>query len=314
MRRTRSLGLAAAAGIAVLAPALAAPAEASPGPDHPRTVAASTRADLLAAMHGEAKARASYLAFAAQARHEGRRTVAKLFTDTAAVELGDHFTLEAGYVGLAGSNEANLKDAITGEDYETTTMYPGFEADARAQGDTKAAVLFHEIAADEATHRDLFKQALGALGGKGRTPNAPVVDAVTVPAGPTRSEGKTLANLKAAMGGESFASAKYLAYAQHARATGHPELAKLFTTLSNVELKEHFNAEAGLAGLVGNSRDNLATAAGGENYEATTMYPGFAAKAKAAGDRKVASTLKEIAGDEATHRDAFRRARRAIHH
>jgi rubrerythrin len=312
MRRNRSLGLAAVTGLAVLVPALAAPAEAAPLSHRPHGIAASTKANLLDAMHGEAKARASYLAYAAQARREGRRTVAKLFTATAGVELNDHFALEAGYVGLVGSNEANLKDAIAGEDYETTTMYPGFEADAKAQGDTTAAALFHEIAADEATHRDLFKQALGALDGKGKAPAPPAVDAVGVHAGPARSNGKTLANLKAAMGGESFASAKYLAYAKHAQTTGHPELAKLFIALSNVELKEHFNAEAGFAGLVGSSRANLATAATGENYEARTMYPGFAAKAKVLGDGDVASTLTEIAGDEATHRDAFRKARRSI--
>jgi rubrerythrin len=319
MRRTRSLGLVAAAGIVTLAPAaLAGPAQASAqasasAEPRPRPIAVSTRTDLLEAMHGEARARASYLAFSAQARREGNHTVARLFADTAGEELSDHFTLEAGYVRLVGSNEANLTGAVNGEDYEAKTMYPGFEKQARAQGDTRAAELFHEIAADEAAHRDLFQQALRALQGQGRMPDPPSVDVVEVPAGPARSKGKTLENLEAAMGGESFASAKYLAYAAHARKTGEPELAALLTTLSDIELKEHFNAEAELAGLVGSSRDNLAAAASGENDEATKMYPAFAKKAKAAGDQDVARTLLEIAGDEASHRDAFLRARRAIH-
>lgn len=310
-RRTRSLCLVAAVGIITGIPtALAAPAQAST--EHrPRPIAASTRADLLDAMHGEARARASYLAFSAQARRESNRPVAGLFAATAGEELGDHFTLQAGYVGLVGSNEANLSTAIGGEDYETKTMYPGFAKQARAQGDTRAAELFDEIADDEAAHRDLFKQALAALRGTGTMPRPPSVDVVKIPAGPARSKGKTLENLKTAMGGESFASATYLAYAAHAGATGEPELAALFTTLSDVELREHFNAEAALAGLVGSSRDNLATAASGENYEATTMYPTFAKRAKAAGDRDVASTLLEIARDEASHRDAFLRARQA---
>lgn len=288
-------------GVAGLAPAAAA----SPAPG----IAASTKTNLLDAMHGEAFARAKYLAYAAQAGREGRATVASLYRSTAVTERTDHFAQEAGFVGLVGSDAANLRDAISGENYETTTMYPEFERQARAAGDAKAAALFHEIAADEADHRDRFKKALAALRRPGDVPAPPTVTPVSIPAGPASSSGQTLVNLKAAMHGEAFASAKYLAYAAHAKAAGRPALAKLFTGLASVELKEHFAGEAVLAGLVSDTRHNLDDSIAGENWENTSMYPGYARQAAAAGDTTVAKALREIGKEEGKHRNAFAAAK-----
>lgn len=312
--RTVPRSLILAAGLAVLGPvAVASPGYAAPSaaPRAP-SIAAGTRTDLLSAMHGEALARASYLAYAGQATREGRRDVARLFTDTATVEHGDHFTLEAAFVGLAGPDAANLREAIAGESYEITTMYPTFEARARSRGDRAAAAAFHEIAADEVTHRALYRQALAALAGHGRVPSPPSIAPVTVTAGPARSSGATLADLRTAMGGESYASVKYLAYADHARRSGHPDLARLFTRISDVELREHFAQEAILAGLVSRTRANLLTAMNGENREGTRMYPDYARQAAARGDVAVARTLREIAADERAHRDAFARQLRTL--
>jgi rubrerythrin len=313
MRRTVLLAVlpALVPALAILAPtaAAAAPAGAagaSRGPAGP--LAESTRTNLLDAMHGEALARARYLAYAAQARTEGHQQAGALLRRTAGVELNDHFALEAVYVGLSGTDQANLATAIAGESYEATTMYPQFEAEALADGDTVAAALFHEIAADEAAHRDLYSQALAALTGSGQTPAPPTVDPVTVPAGPAHSSGRTLANLQTALRGEAFASASYLAFARTTRQSGHPALARLFEAVSEVELSEHWAGEAGLAGVVADTGTNLATAAAGEDYEAETMYPSYAAQAAAAGDLAVARSLLEIAADEADHRDAFRSA------
>ena len=41
-------------------------------------------------------------------------------------------------LGIPGSDVENLQAAIAGEDYETTTMYPGFAADAARTGDTSS--------------------------------------------------------------------------------------------------------------------------------------------------------------------------------
>jgi rubrerythrin len=301
-----STALAVTGACVLTAPAAAAPACGGKTAHQP---AESTRENLLEAMHGEASARAAYLAYAAQARASGHAVVAALFTRTAGVELNDHFALESDHVGLVGTNAANLADAITGEDYETTTMYPRFAAEARADGDLAAAELFTEIAADEADHRDAYRQAAAALTGAGRVPKPPRVTRVDVPAGPARSQGRTLDNLRTAMRGEAFASATYLAYAKHARATGQPALARLFRTISAVELREHWAAEAVLAGQVSDTVTNLASAASGEDYEATEMYPSYAEQAASAADTSVAADLNEIAADEADHRDAFLAAR-----
>jgi len=48
---------------------------------------------------------------------------------------------------------------------------------------------------------------------------------------------QTQKNLDAAMHGEAFANLKYQAYAEHARKSGHPEIAKLFDESANVEAK-----------------------------------------------------------------------------
>ena len=115
----------------------------------------------------------------------------------------------------------------------------------------------------------------------------------------------TLEDLSTAMHGEAFAHAKYLLFAEHARQEGHPELANLFETTANTEKVEHFAVEAKLAGIVGSDMENLRNAVAEESYEADTMYPTFAAAAEKVGDHEAALHFREIAADEARHRDAF---------
>ncbi|MFH9353821.1 ferritin family protein [Kitasatospora sp. NPDC017646] len=305
-----------AASVALCAGATAAPAAASPaapGTAIP-TLQQQTRTNLTQAVRGEAFANASYTLFAAQAQREGRPAVADLFRKAAAVELGEHFTQEAALSGLVGGNEANLTDAITGEGYESTTMYPTFARQAKAAGDTAAADLFTEIAKDEATHQAAYKAALTALrSGKGAIPAPPAVSPVTVTAGqPKVTSAQTRANLDTAMHGEALAHAKYALYAQHAQQSGNPALARLFTAVSNVELQEHFSGEAALAGTVRTTSRNLATAIAGETYESKTMYPTFARQAKAAGDTAAATLFQHNATDEADHARSFQTARKGL--
>lgn len=118
----------------------------------------------------------------------------------------------------------------------------------------------------------------------------------------------TAENLSTAMHGEAFAYAKYMLYAEHARQNGNNELANLFETSAKTERFEHFAEEARLAGLVGSDADNLKNAMNGESYEVETMYPEFAEKASAAGDKAVAERFEEIRRDEMKHRDAFKTA------
>jgi len=113
-------------------------------------------------------------------------------------------------------------------------------------------------------------------------------------------------DLEDAMKGEAFAYLKYLAFAEQARKDGHPDIAEQFEKTAKVEREEHFAQHAKLAELSRSDAENLADAVKGENYEATTMYSDMAKRAKAAGDRDVAEHFKEVAGDEAKHRDQFK--------
>ena len=83
---------------------------------------------------------------------------------------------------------------------------------------------------------------------------------------------------------------------------------RLFAGTANVELMEHFAAEAVLAGLIGTTRANLSTAITGERYESRVMYPLFARRAMAAGDFAAAILFRHNAADEARHAREFERA------
>ena len=68
----------------------------------------------------------------------------------------DEFKLTGGI----GDTIANLKEAVAGEDYETTTMYPDFAKVAEEEGFTEAATLFKQIAKVEKEHRERYKKLL----------------------------------------------------------------------------------------------------------------------------------------------------------
>jgi rubrerythrin len=136
--------------------AMAAPPEAKP-------LSAQTRANLEAAMHGEAYANLKYLRYADQADAAGKPELAKLFRESANIEANEHFDREAQALKLGGANSANLEDAMAGEHYENVTMYIGFANQAEADGDVKVAAMFRQIAADEGTHYEAYKAALAKL-------------------------------------------------------------------------------------------------------------------------------------------------------
>ena len=118
-----------------------------------------TQENLAAAFAGESQARNKYTYFAAVARKEGYHYIAKIFEETAENEkrhAKDEFVL----LGRLGDTAANLQDALEGETYETTTMYPEFAAQAEADGEAEAAHLFQQIAKVEQHHADRYKTLL----------------------------------------------------------------------------------------------------------------------------------------------------------
>ena len=120
----------------------------------------ATLANLRTAMQGEAFAYAKYMRYADQARRGGNALVAQLFTDTANVELNQHFAELATLAGLVSADtDANLTDAINGERHEADVLYPDYARRADQAGNPQAASLFREIAGDEKTHQQAFETA-----------------------------------------------------------------------------------------------------------------------------------------------------------
>jgi rubrerythrin len=118
-----------------------------------------TKENLMAAFAGESQARNKYTYFAKAAKKEGYHYIAKIFKETAVNEerhAKDEFNLLNGI----GDTTANLKEAINGENYETTEMYPQFAREAEEEGNKEAARLFTQIAKVEAHHRDRYKKLL----------------------------------------------------------------------------------------------------------------------------------------------------------
>ena len=118
-----------------------------------------TDENLKTAFSGESQARNKYTYFAQVARKEGYHYIAKIFEETAENEkrhAKDEFVL----LGGLGNTAANLKEAMEGENYETTEMYPAFAKEAEAEGNQEAAILFCQIAKVEAHHRDRYQKLL----------------------------------------------------------------------------------------------------------------------------------------------------------
>lgn len=128
-----------------------------------KPLSAQTRANLEAAMHGEAFANLKYLRYAEQAEAASKPELAALFRQSANVEANEHFDREAEALRLGGENSANLEDAMAGEHYENVTMYVNFAKQAEADGDTKVAAMFRQIAEDEGTHYAAYQEALAKL-------------------------------------------------------------------------------------------------------------------------------------------------------
>lgn len=122
-----------------------------------------TKQNLDTAMHGEAYANLKYRTYAEMARESGRPELATLFEMTANVEADEHFAREADALKLAKTNDANLLDAMAGEQYENTNMYKEFAKQAREDGDVAAAELFEEIAVDEGDHYKAYTAMKGIL-------------------------------------------------------------------------------------------------------------------------------------------------------
>jgi rubrerythrin len=117
---------------------------------------------------------------------------------------------------------------------------------------------------------------------------------------------QTEKNLRAAFAGESQARNKYTFFASVAKKAGYEQIAALFLETADNE-KEHAKLHLKALGeLKGDTAANLIAAAGGENEEHTSMYPGFAKTAREEGFENLAKMFESIAAVEAHHEARYK--------
>lgn len=118
-----------------------------------------TDTNLMDAFAGESQANRKYLAYAKVADKEGKAQIAKLFRAAAEAET-IHAHAHLRNAGKIGDTAANLKDALEGETYEFTRMYPEMIKDAKEEGNDKAARYFDFANKVEEVHATLYKKAI----------------------------------------------------------------------------------------------------------------------------------------------------------
>ena len=116
---------------------------------------------------------------------------------------------------------------------------------------------------------------------------------------------KTEQNLHAAFAGESQARNKYTYFASVAQKEGYEQIAELFLKTAHNE-KEHAKMWFEELNGIGNTAQNLETAAKGENYEWTDMYDGFAKTAEEEGFSELAEKFRKVAAIEKAHEERYR--------
>jgi len=128
---------------------------------------------------------------------------------------------------------------------------------------------------------------------------------------------QTEKNILTAFAGESQARNRYTYFSKQARKEGFVQIAGIFEETANQE-KEHAKRlfkllEGGEveivgafpAGTIGSTAENLKASAGGENFEWTEMYPGFAKVARDEGHEAIAMIFEAIAVAEKQHEKRY---------
>lgn len=127
------------------------------------------------AFKGETTASAKYAAYSKKAEEEGQHAIAMLFKAASAAEkihANNHKAVleDAGQSVpvitpqyTVGHTRENLNDALQGETYEITTMYPQFIRVANGLGDQFSLASLNYAYKVEQKHKTLYEKALAAL-------------------------------------------------------------------------------------------------------------------------------------------------------
>ena len=116
---------------------------------------------------------------------------------------------------------------------------------------------------------------------------------------------QTEKNLMEAFAGESQARNKYTYFASKAKKEGFEQISALFLKTADNE-KEHAKLWFKELNGIGNTAENLLSAAEGENYEWTDMYDGFAKTAEEEGFTELAKKFRMVGAIEKHHEERYR--------
>ena len=116
---------------------------------------------------------------------------------------------------------------------------------------------------------------------------------------------QTEKNLMEAFAGESQARNKYTYFASEAKKQGFEQIAAIFIKTAENE-KEHAKLWFKELSGIGDTAENLAAAAEGENFEWTDMYDGFAKTAEEEGFPELAARFRLVGEIERHHEERYR--------
>ena len=116
---------------------------------------------------------------------------------------------------------------------------------------------------------------------------------------------QTEKNLLEAFAGESQARNKYTYFASKAKKEGYEQISAIFQQTADNE-KEHAKLWFKELNGIGDTAQNLAAAAEGENYEWTDMDDGFAKTAEEEGFPELAAKFRLVAAIEKRHEERYR--------
>lgn len=116
---------------------------------------------------------------------------------------------------------------------------------------------------------------------------------------------QTEKNLMEAFSGESQARNKYTFFASVAKKEGFEQMAEIFLHTAENE-REHAKMWFKELSGIGNTLENLESAANGENYEWTDMYENFAKTAEEEGFLELAIKFRAVGEIEKQHEQRYR--------
>jgi len=140
-----------------------------------KDLAALNFENMQSAFKGETTASAKYAEYSKKAEAEGFHEIALLFkaastsekihanNHKAVLEDGGQKVPEIKPEFTVKTTKENLQDAITGEGYEITTMYPEFITNANSAGNQLSLISLNYAYKTEKKHKPLYEQALAAL-------------------------------------------------------------------------------------------------------------------------------------------------------